>query len=1030
MSEDEYGSFDDEEVDEAITLAAVTPARLRLQQKTLFGGLAQVLTSPGAASYSATRNRQRNRQEPPTHHVLDPQAIKTWVYPTNYPQRDYQFNMIRKALFTNVLVALPTGLGKTFIAAVVMYNWYRWAPNSKIIFLAPAKPLVTQQIEACYHVCGIPAGLTAELTGGINKARRTAAYAERRVFFLTPQTFQNDLRNGLIKAKDISCLVVDEAHHATGNYAYVNVVRQMRTETDSFRVLALTATPGKTVETVQEVIDGLHISQIEIRNETSIDIRSYTHTKEVETIVLDLSPEMISVQTKYASLLKPMMQKLAAWGVGMTGDPTKVSAFAIREAVSKLQRESRGQNRSNANAAFAVGGILASLAYNMELLNTHGIRPFYDAMVDLKSSVKTSENKKRVIANPNFSAMMREMEELMLDPVYTGHPKLDHLSGLVLNHFQKAEEEGDSQTRVMIFSSLRVSAEAIVAVLKQNSPLVKPTPFFGQQAGKSGSGMSQKEQQETISKFKKGIYNVIVATSVGEEGLDIGEIDMIVCYDSSSSPARMLQRMGRTGRKRDGQVFVLCVRGKEEMAFLKAKDSHRVMQKKIEKGIDIKLAEDVYRIIPWNINPECEKRLLEVPKGDKIGDRELVTLARRKKAAAKVFNMPDGVAKGFVSAGALAGDGGGGGGRGTKRKRAASPVFRLDDELWHFEVDERAGLLGPREELELERRFRKIDEDHEGCLCFKRQEEGRFLSRDEIRSPSRSVLVPHGQSVRTIGDLLHRRFTPAALARQSQAFTRLADAGLALQESDQEHEEEYPSEHESIVQVVQETDDEIELDEDDDDDQDDSENAVEGIDDEDDASYGALGSFVNDEEAVDGSIDRVRDDDDDDDDDGTGVTGHRVDRVSSPPRLRSLLSHSKRRCDRPQQDRDVSKLATAGIFSDSDSDPDIMGIRGAGSDEEAPMMPTKRIRLSQLARESDEEELPDTRNAIESAILQSTHAPAPAPARRNVLGRERVLDRDERHDPSAIAATTAPRKTSRGQARSRIRIIQDEDEDE
>ncbi|CCG82590.1 ATP-dependent DNA helicase MPH1 [Taphrina deformans PYCC 5710] len=991
MSDEEYGSFDDEEVEEAITLAAVTPARLMLRQRTLFGGAVAVSTSPGAASYSANRVRQRNRNEPATHHYLDPEAIKTWVFPTNYAQRDYQFNMIRKALFTNVLVALPTGLGKTFIAAVVMYNWYRWAPKSKIIFLAPAKPLVTQQIEACYHVCGIPAAQTAELTGGIDKGRRMAAYEERRVFFLTPQTFQNDLRNGLIKAKDVSCLVVDEAHHATGNYAYVNVVRMMREESESFRVLALTATPGKTVETVQEVIDGLNISQIEIRNESSIDIRAFTHTKEIETILIDLSPEMVSIQSKYASLLKPMMQRLASMGVGMTGDPTKLSAFGIREAVGKLQRESRGGNGGNANAARAIGGILSSLAYNMELLNTHGVRPFYDAMVELKTGVKSSENKKRVIQNANFGAMMREMEELMQDPEYTGHPKLDHLSGLILNHFQRAEEEGNTKTRVMIFSSLRVSSEAIVAVLKRQAPLVKPTPFFGQAVGKSGSGMSQKEQQETITKFKKGVYNVIVATSVGEEGLDIGEIDMIICYDSSSSPARMLQRMGRTGRKRDGQVFVLCVRGKEEMAFIKAKDAHKTMQKKIEKGIDIKLSETVHRILPWNVNPECEKRQLEVPVGDKVGDRELKT-ARQRKKEAKVFSMPDGVATGFVTAGGLTLH------RGTKRKHAAIQKYRLDDKLWDYSDSGAVPLLSHEEERELALRFRTIDEDHEGCLRSQRAEQGRFLSRAEVRDIARPVRVSHGQTIRTLKDLLHKRFKATNLAAQISSFTSIVASGTPLGNSDLasliDEDEVQSLEDIAVLDPIRESEDEeVDLDED------------KGLHVSDSDSYGQLGSFI---------------DDDDDDGDGAGFGQvvqssmddprlsnnqepgpHRVTH-RSPPRLPpltgSIVPRRRRRPDPPP---------TQGIFSE-DSDGGLASeLDDAGP---GPGPGPKRVRLSQLARDSDEDELPDTRDALKSAITASS---------RKVLNKR----------SSVTAAPQDAIRPVRGQRKSKIRIVESEEED-
>lgn len=70
-------------------------------------------------------------------------------------------------------------------------------------------------------------------------------------------------------------------------------------------------------------------------------------------------------------------------------------------------------------------------------------------------------------------------------------------------------------------------------------------------------GLTQKEQIEVVRRFRDGGYNTLVATCVGEEGLDIGEVDLIVCYDVSKSPIRLVQRMGRTGRKRAGKIIVL-----------------------------------------------------------------------------------------------------------------------------------------------------------------------------------------------------------------------------------------------------------------------------------------------------------------------------------------------------------------------------------------------------------------------------------------------------------------------------------------
>ena len=123
-------------------------------------------------------------------------ASKTWIYPLNKPKRDYQYNIVKKCLMENTLVALPTGLGKTFIAGVVMLNcqfarslWsiytnlrvvlvYNWFPEGKVVFVAPTKPLVAQQIDACHKACGIPGSAAAELTGTVSRERRTSAVSQ------------------------------------------------------------------------------------------------------------------------------------------------------------------------------------------------------------------------------------------------------------------------------------------------------------------------------------------------------------------------------------------------------------------------------------------------------------------------------------------------------------------------------------------------------------------------------------------------------------------------------------------------------------------------------------------------------------------------------------------------------------------------------------------------------------------------------------------------------------------------------------
>jgi superfamily II DNA or RNA helicase len=205
----------------------------------------------------------------PLTHTSPPSTSSTYIFPRHrsFQSRDYQMNILKKCLFTNTLVSLPTGLGKTFIAAAVMLNFYRWFPTGLILFLAPTKPLVNQQISACLNIAGLPPSSCIVLTGSSPRTSRAQVYAQQReaphdprIVFATPQTVENDLRTGILEARQVVCLVVDEAHRATGGYAYVGVVeRLMSGNGGKFRVLALTATPGNMFEKVQEVVDGLHV---------------------------------------------------------------------------------------------------------------------------------------------------------------------------------------------------------------------------------------------------------------------------------------------------------------------------------------------------------------------------------------------------------------------------------------------------------------------------------------------------------------------------------------------------------------------------------------------------------------------------------------------------------------------------------------------------------------------------------------------------------------------------------------------------
>ncbi|OCL09320.1 P-loop containing nucleoside triphosphate hydrolase protein, partial [Glonium stellatum] len=781
--------------DDVIVLSSqISPARRNrivapqtgLRQTTLFGrGGVQPL--PASQVDKRLNFLGSQKPEPPTHHKLDADAMKTWVYPTNLGTiRDYQFNIVARGLFHNLLVALPTGLGKTFIAATIMLNWFRWTKEAQIVFVAPTKPLVSQQVEACFGIAGIPRSQTSMLTGGISPGLRAEDWASKRVFFMTPQTILNDLKTGICDPKKIVLLVVDEAHRATGAYAYVEVVKFIRRFNESFRVLALTATPGSDVESVQKVIDGLDISRVEIRTEQSLDIRNYVHSRKIEKHVFENSEEMEMCMEFYSKAVQPVLNKLTGMNAYWSKDPISLTPYGCTKARAQWMGSDAGRR-----AHFGVKGmvnsiftILASLAHSMELLKYHGIGPFYQGLLNFRNSLDEngkSKYKKEISQSEHFQKLMTRLHSWVNNDQFIGHPKLDFLQEVILSHFVNYSEgrgpEGQppSDTRIMIFAHFRDSAEEIVRVLKRNEPMIRPHVFVGQAASKNSEGMDQKRQLDIIQKFKTGVYNTLVATSIGEEGLDIGEVDLIICYDSKASPIRMLQRMGRTGRKRAGKIILLQMKGKEEDDATKAKDNYEKMQEMIANGSRFTFHDDrSRRIIPKEIQPVVDKRNIDIPIENT--QPELPEPKRRGRKAPKrppkKFHMPDGVRTGFVNASRMDDDDAEEEAPRPRAKKKPAPKPPGEEPVILEPLE--TVLLSAAEAKDLERRFQTvIDEDDMPTIA----------TLNFAAHPARQRILPRTQAFRRPGRLttstvqmlrrMHR--TDAARIEQLQRNLRHSD---------------------------------------------------------------------------------------------------------------------------------------------------------------------------------------------------------------------------------------------------------------
>ncbi|XP_051723833.1 Fanconi anemia group M protein-like isoform X3 [Ctenopharyngodon idella] len=555
---------------------------------------------------------------------FDPSAGRVWIYPTNYPVRQYQLQICEAALLRNTLVCLPTGLGKTFIAAVLMYNYYRWFPAGKIVFMAPTKPLVAQQIQACYGVMGIPQQHMAELTGSTAAQQRRELWRSRRVFFLTPQVMVNDLSRNTCPAAQVKCVVIDEAHKATGNHAYCQVVRELRNQTQHFRVLALSATPGGDVKAVQQVISNLLISHIELRSEDSPDVQTHVHQRSLEKIVVPLGESLTRYQTQYLQVLEKFTSRLTQMRLLNHRDLRSLTKYQIILAREQFRRNPpphvQGPQQGPIEGDFA---LCISLYHGYELLQQMGVRSLFLFIQNIFSGPKESSRMKNELQRcPVFMDLYREMETMFAtssrgpqEPYVYSHPKLQKLDEVVLRHFQTWAESSESKastevsTRVMIFSSFRESVQEIAEMLNRHQPLVRVMTFMGQaSAGKGVRGFTQKEQLEVVRRFREGGFNTLVSTCVGEEGLDIGEVDLIVCFDAQKSPIRLVQRMGRTGRRRQGRIVVILAEGREERTYNQSQSNRRSINKSIMGNKhSFQMFPHSPRMLPAGVTPTLHK---------------------------------------------------------------------------------------------------------------------------------------------------------------------------------------------------------------------------------------------------------------------------------------------------------------------------------------------------------------------------------------------------------------------------------------
>ncbi|WP_297514491.1 DEAD/DEAH box helicase [Thermococcus sp.] len=528
--------------------------------------------------------------------------------------RVYQEVIYARCKERNCLVVLPTGLGKTLIAMLIAdYRLSKY--GGKVLFLAPTKPLAMQHAESFRRLFNLPPEKINVLTGELSPEKRAELWRKSVVITATPQTVENDILTGRISLEDVVLLVVDEAHRAVGNYAYVFIAREYLKTAKHPLVLGLTASPGSDEEKIREIVENLGIERIEIRTESSPDVKPYVQRIAFDWVKVEIPGIYKDVRKILREMLKDSLKPLADAGLVSSSSPD-ISKREVLQAGSKI-------NQAMAKGDYSIGYLkkhqakAMKLHHAIELLETQGLTALRSYLKKLRED--RSKSGRELMEDPRMrkvTYLLVQAKELGLD-----HPKMEKLKELIRKQLEKKPD-----SKIIVFTNYRDTGRKIVEELRGMG--ISAERFIGQASRGTDRGMSQREQKEVLDRFSRGEFNVLVATSVGEEGLDVPEVDLVVFYEPVPSAIRSIQRRGRTGRHRPGKVVILMAKGTRDEAYYWS-------SRRKEKGM-FEAIRKVARELESKFEKESKGReRIEVGKGKITSLDAFLKVGRSKKAGSE-----------------------------------------------------------------------------------------------------------------------------------------------------------------------------------------------------------------------------------------------------------------------------------------------------------------------------------------------------------------------------------------------------------
>lgn len=498
-------------------------------------------------------------------HYIDHPLIKSDSIEARLYQQVLAADVLKKG---NTMIVAPTALGKTIVATLVAADRLDKVKNSKILVLAPSKPLAIQHESTFKEFLTVPC---SSITGAVKTDERVKRWEESQIICATPQTVESDLLKGRYSLKDVSLVVFDECHHGVGSYSYVYLASRYVKESKFNLILGLTASPGSDKEKIKEVCDNLYVQNIVVKTEEDYDVRPYFNPVAIDWVRVKMSSELEKIKKHVDKALKVRLKGLKNMGIIRTVSVNKTDILRARGRVQSAIARTVNPKKECFQAISILSAVI-NIQHSQELIETQGVVTFNKYVARLRK--KKTKAAKSLIQDPNFGKaiyLAREAEKHGLE-----HPKLKKVTDIIkkelgqngqtkLQSERYVKDADQKSSKIMVFTQYRDSLEMIHQKLEKEG--IKSTKFFGQASRDGEKGLTQKEQKEIIKAFKIGEYDVLLSTSVAEEGIDIPAVDLVILYEPVPSEVRMIQRRGRTGRKRSGRVKVLITNGTRDEGY-------------------------------------------------------------------------------------------------------------------------------------------------------------------------------------------------------------------------------------------------------------------------------------------------------------------------------------------------------------------------------------------------------------------------------------------------------------------------------